>query len=141
MANTLLETPFSLKILRTIANTTSHITFADTAGGTEFVWILIQSGEPATYGFFIAACTHGHTEIVRLLLAQERCVDSAAFENRALRFACLHGLTEIVRLLLELPLDRGVDPAANGNEALQFASECGHTEIVRLLLDLGVKSQ
>jgi len=124
------DTPFSLKILRTIAKTTLRTTFADTAGSTELVWLLIETGEPVTDEFFIAACIDGQTDIVHMLLDLELGVNPAALDNLALRVACLYGRTKVLRLLLDLPLKRGVNPAELDNCAFQDASDRGHTEIV-----------
>ena len=46
------------------------------------------------------ASENGHTEVVKLLLADPR-VDPAAGNNWAIRFASENGHTEIVKLLLD----------------------------------------
>lgn len=86
----------------------------------------------------IDACTDGHVEIVKLLLAlpRDRGVDVTAVHNDAVCLACEGGHVEVVKLLLALPLEHGVNPAACGNYGLRWACANGHLEIVRLLLAL-----
>jgi len=81
------------------------------------------------YAIEIAAI-NGHTEIVKLLLTDER-VDPSDENNFAIIYASENGHTEIVKLLLN---DKRVDPSANNNYAIIYASENGHIDIVRLLL-------
>jgi len=69
----------------------------------------------------------GHTETVKLLLADKR-VDPR--DNLAIQVASIEGNTETVKLLLA---DDRVDPTANDNLAIRWASKFGHTEIVKLL--------
>jgi ankyrin repeat protein len=109
----------------------------------------------------IRASANGHSEVVKLLLEDER-VDPAARDQEALCAACSishdeyksddeagdsdkntgpddcatqerhhKGATEIVRLLLQ---DYRVDPGVNENMPLGQACREGHTEIVKLLL-------
>jgi len=79
---------------------------------------------------FLVASQNGHTEVVRLLLANPD-VDPAAKVNYAIRMASINGHTEVVRLLLA---DPRVDPAAVDNYAIRNASDKGHTEVIKLLL-------
>jgi len=130
--------PDSLKLLRTIAETSSPVTLED-AVKSDNVWLVrlgIESGRTVDGLAFQRACANGFTNIVRLFVDLPLEIGVAACDNEALRLACKHGHTEIVRLLLDLPLERGVCPAACYNAALRLACEHGHTEIVRLLLDL-----
>ncbi|KAJ7815121.1 ankyrin repeat-containing domain protein [Mycena leptocephala] len=84
------------------------------------------------------ATHHGHTDIVRLLLANDtsgiREVDEDEESmGNALSVACMNGHTEIVRLLIAggFKVDMWND---NYRSALQAACQNGHTEIVRLLI-------
>ena len=56
---------------------------------------------------------NGHTEVVKLLLSDERA-DPAAADNEAIRYASATGHTEVVELLLN---SGKVDPAAGNNHA------------------------
>ena len=130
--------PDSLKLLRTIAETSSPVTIED-AVKSDNVWLVrleIESGATICNVSVQCAYTNGFTNIVRLFLDLPLERGVAACDNEALRLACEHGHTEIVRLLLDMPLERGVDPAADNNLALRNACRCGHTEIVRLILEL-----
>jgi len=127
----------SLNILRTIATTTLNDAFE--LDNACLVWLFLENGAndfPTTDKIFQNAYTHGHTEIVRLILDLPLERGVTARDNEALRFASQNGHTEIVRLLLDLPLERGVNPAANDNYAIRHASIRGHTEIVSMLIDL-----
>jgi len=135
------ENQLPLQILRTIAHTTTTISFnaAVKMGDLSLVWLTTcENVEIVDNDMFVHACKHGRTEIVRLLLdlPLERGVNPAANNNEVLCSACDEGCTDIVRLLLALSPERGVNPAANNYEPLRNACENGHTEIVRLLLDL-----
>ena len=77
------------------------------------------------------ASLDGYTEIVKLLLQDERVDPSADNRNDAIRYASMNGHTEIVKLLLQ---DKRVDPSNKKNLAIGFASYYGHTEVVKLLL-------
>ena len=57
----------------------------------------------------------GQTEVVRLLLQDER-VDASAKSNHAIRVASAHGHVEVVKLLLS---DTRVDPSDDSNYALR----------------------
>ncbi|KAI8891890.1 ankyrin repeat-containing domain protein [Globomyces pollinis-pini] len=74
--------------------------------------------------------TKGHTETVKLLLADSR-VDPSANSNYPIKWASRNGLTETVKLLLQ---DSRVDPTVRDNYAIIWASKYGHTETVKLLL-------
>ena len=75
---------------------------------------------------------NGHSEIVKLLLANDK-VDPSAKNNWAIKSASQNGHLEIVKLLLA---NDKVDPSADNNYAIRFASKNGHYEIVNLLLPL-----
>ena len=76
------------------------------------------------------ASRSGYTEIVRILLEDEK-VDPSAINNSAILSASRDGHIEIVRMLLE---DERVDPSAHDNQALRLASMNGHAEVVKVLL-------
>ena len=76
------------------------------------------------------ASRNGHTEVVKLLLADPK-VDPSASNNDAIRWASQNGHTEVVKLLLT---DHRVDPATWNNEPIRYASQNGHAEVVKLLL-------
>ena len=77
-----------------------------------------------------SASSDGHSEIVKLLLADHR-VDPSANDNYAIRISSSHGNLEVVKLLLA---DPRVDPSDNHNYSIRNASNNGHLEIVKLLL-------
>jgi hypothetical protein len=61
-------TVLHLKVLRTIAQTQTHISLEDAvkSGNAQLVRLLIiVHGENVSNDIFIAACNAGHTEIVR----------------------------------------------------------------------------
>jgi len=76
------------------------------------------------------ACSHGFTEIVRLLLTDPR-VDPKADTHYSLRTASKKGHTDVVKVLLE---SGRVDPAGSDNYAILKACTGGHTSIVSMLL-------
>ena len=77
-----------------------------------------------------SACSDGHTEVVKLLLADPG-VDPSAEDNWCIRQASSLGQTEVVKLLLA---DPGVDPSADDNWSILYASLLDQTEIVKLFL-------
>ena len=85
--------------------------------------------DPSSYAI-IYACNKGYTEIVRMLLADER-INPATMSNRALIRACRKGHRDIVTLLLN---DKRIDLTACGNRALKSSCARGHLETVRILL-------
>ena len=76
------------------------------------------------------ASINGHTEIVKLLLADPR-VDPGDGKNPAIKWVVFNGYTEIVELLLK---DSRVNPADCKNFAIRMASKYGCVNIVKLLL-------
>ena len=98
----------------------------------ELVKQMLKSGvDPSAqdnYAIQLAA-EYGHTEVVRLLLGDER-VNPSAVDNYAIKQAAYYGRTAIVRLLLS---DKRVDPSADDDYAIRLAAQNGHDEIVKLL--------
>ena len=81
------------------------------------------------HGFRLAA-RNGHTEIVQLLLGNDR-VNPGARNDFAINYAAKNGHAEIVKLLLghDRALDR-VKPAARNGAAEAPAVRNGHPEMV-----------
>ena len=82
---------------------------------------------------FVLACSGENTEIVRLLLQDDR-VDPEAFDKNgydAISSAVLHNRTAIVKLLLE---DERIDPLGNDYRAMHLAQQKGYMGIVELFL-------
>ena len=77
-----------------------------------------------------SASEKGHSEVVKLLLADPR-VDPSDKHNDAIRSASEKGHSEVVKLLLA---DPRVDPSADKNSAIRSASQNNEYEIVKLLL-------
>ena len=104
-------------------------------GDLEMVRLLINEVNPATRNncAIRMASLHGHSEVVKLLLQDER-VDPTADDNYAIHGASYNGHVEVVRLLLQ---DERVDPTVINNASIIGASQYGHTEVVKLLLQDG----
>ena len=114
-------------------NDNAAIQCATKKGHTEIVRLLIADPrvDPSVRGLvFNDACRRGHFEIVKMLLEDGR-IDPTEPWNHPLRAACLNGQIEIVRLLMA---DNRVDPSNNSNLARWEACRTGQTDIVRLLL-------
>ena len=79
----------------------------------------------------LAAAEGGHTEAVRLLLADPR-VDPEEDRNRAVWKAAGCGHIETVRLMLK---DDRVFPFDRKNSGFEYAAESGHRDVVKLLLE------
>jgi hypothetical protein len=75
----------------------------------------------------------GHTEVVRVLLADGRA-DPAWQRGRALLYAVFQGPLDTVRLLLA---DARVDPRMDGSIPLCAAAKCLRYDVVQRLLDDG----
>jgi len=76
------------------------------------------------------ASENGHTDVVKLLLQDER-VDPSDDSNYAIRMSSENGHTGVVKLLLQ---DERVDPSAYNGRAIRMSSENGHIGVVKLLL-------
>jgi len=118
-----------------------HLVQACRSGGTAAVQRLLDAGAYAgTRNNFVLgwAAYHGHTDVVKALLALPRArgVDPSARDNLALRWAAKNGHTAVVQALLALPRARGVDPATQHSYALRYAAGNGRTAIVQALLAL-----
>ena len=75
------------------------------------------------------ASEFGHTDVVKLLLGDDR-VDPSADNDEAILLASYNGHLDVVKLLLQ---DPDVDPSADNDEAIRWASENGHTDVVNIL--------
>lgn len=82
--------------------------------------------DPRNYPIRLAS-QNGHTDVVRLLLQDDR-VNPASNSNQALLSASKRGHVGVVRLLLQ---DRRVEPAIN--DAIRVASTYRHADVVALL--------
>jgi ankyrin repeat protein len=78
----------------------------------------------------VFAASKGHAAVVEILLNDKR-VDPAAENNKAVRHAAHLGHTEAVEALLH---DDRVDPAACDNHAIQWSARLGFTAVVQMLL-------
>lgn len=109
----------------------SRISEACSRGNVEEVKRLLANPQinPDNFAIKIAS-RKGHTEIVRLLLADGR-VNPVAENNQAIRWACANGHLDVVKLLLA---DSRVNPADWRNGAIRVASYCDRLEVVKLLL-------
>jgi ankyrin repeat protein len=76
------------------------------------------------------ASLKGHTEVVRLLLADD-LVNPSGHHNGPIILASRFGRTEVVGLLLA---DGRADPSAEDNAAIRTESAFGRTRVVELLL-------
>ena len=98
-------------------------------GQTEIVRMLLPRVVLSVHNnALVVASVNGHTEIVRILLADPR-VDPAYGGNYAFENACARGHIDVVRLLLPR-----INPAADYNCAIELASSNGQVNVVRLLL-------
>ena len=105
------------------------ILYASKNGHADVVQRLLEQGDPGKYGVasIYQAVIKGHTEVLRLLLADGRA-DPGRYGIDALYDAVQEGRTELVRLLLA---DGRVDPEGS---ALVAAAVRKHIDVVRLLL-------
>ncbi|KAK7335920.1 hypothetical protein VNO80_28054 [Phaseolus coccineus] len=82
------------------------------------------------------ACSHGHLDMVILLLNLSEMVgpEAAGFDQSCIHIATSRGHTDVVRVLLNKwsELARVIDE--DGNSPLHHACERGHTEIAWILL-------
>ncbi|KNC53029.1 uncharacterized protein AMSG_09321 [Thecamonas trahens ATCC 50062] len=76
------------------------------------------------------AAAHGHTRVVKTLLADPR-VDPSTVDNYAIKWAAANGHTDVVALLLS---HAAVNPAADDNFAIRLAAENGRIETLKELL-------
>lgn len=76
------------------------------------------------------ASANGHSEVVKILLADRR-VDPSANGGYAIMWPSVNGHLEVLRLLLA---DGRVDPSAGDNQAIRLAAMTGHWEVIKLLL-------
>ncbi len=109
----------------------SAIRKASENGHTEIVKLLLA--DPYPYILIVAnqaASVDDHTYFEQLLVADKR-VDPSSKNNKAIRMASKNGNIEVVKLLLA---DQRVDPSDPNNEAIRWASDGGHLEVVKLLL-------
>jgi hypothetical protein len=95
-------------------------------------WYRYERWDPSCDDNFAidSAAYNGHTEIVKLILADSR-VDPSICNNWTIGIASSAGHTEVVKLLLA---DSRINPSADNNYAFRYASERGYIEVVKLLL-------
>ncbi|CAG2251336.1 unnamed protein product [Mytilus edulis] len=103
-------------------------------------WILrfdVDVDQCTNYGESVLsmASQYGHTDIVKLLLKRDACVNLVDIFHRGPLYMASHqGHTDIVKLLLERDACVNLtDP--DGRGPLLQASHQGHTDIVKLLLE------
>ena len=115
-------------------------------GGDFYIALLILETSPWVersklwYGALYLACSHGHLEIVAILLEKgfpQDLVHYGECSAPAMVGACNEGHCEVVKLLLGKGVD--VDAAIDDKSALVSAAGHGHTEVVRLLLERGAQ--
>lgn len=78
---------------------------------------------------FLNACIYGHTEVVRLLLA-DPTINPGHQDSLSLQYACERGHIEIVKLLLQ---SGKVNKAANNDGPFRVALVNKHINIVKIL--------
>jgi len=86
-----------------------------------------------SYEYFLQMCAFGDTNMVRLILLENK-VDPAAECSNALLVACSSGHSDVVRILLE---DGRSNPRALSDSAIRYACMKGHSDVVRILLNDG----
>ena len=99
-------------------------------GHSNVVSKILESLSPEINAALVTSLYKGYTEIVKLLLADER-VDPTWNDNKAIRVASKKGYTEIVKRLLS---DSRVNPEAFDNEAIKSAYKNNHIEVIKLLI-------
>ncbi|KAI8909521.1 ankyrin repeat-containing domain protein [Gorgonomyces haynaldii] len=101
-------------------------------GFYDVVCVLLRHLNPScpTGLSFVMACSHGHLEIIRLLV-RERRADVTENDCMGLRAAAMMGHASVVQYLLKQP---GVDPRVHRNDAIISACVNGHLEVVEALL-------
>ncbi|KAJ3386887.1 hypothetical protein CcCBS67573_g09690 [Chytriomyces confervae] len=102
-------------------------------GNVQVVRMLLEYGVDPSLKESIAfclACARGHTEIVRLLLADAR-TNAAAVENYGIAISCEKGFLPIVEMLMARP---EVDLTVENGYPIRVASSYGFNRIVAKLL-------
>ena len=95
-----------------------------------FVEIFALDRNRIRYNVLLNACIYGHTEVVRLLLA-DPTVHPGDQESLSLQYACEQGHVEIVKLLLQ---SGKVDKEVKKGHPLRLALRNKHIEIVKILV-------
>lgn len=80
------------------------------------------------------ACSHGNTDIAKLLLAQGAAIDARRDGHTPLDAACWSGQVDVVKLLIEKGAKVSVADN-NGCSPLFIASALGYEKIAKLLLE------
>lgn len=92
----------------------------------------VRTKQSKQYDVLLNACIHGHTEVVRILLA-DPTIDPGAQESLSLQYACEYGHIEVVKLLLQ---SGKVEKEANNGSPFRRALQNKHIEIVKFLSNL-----
>lgn len=92
---------------------------------------------------FLWACTHGHLNVVRMLLQLTghqflSPYSIHAEQELAFRRACRRGHVEVVQELLQLKEPRAINVHARQEDAIRGACQMGHARVVEMLLERGV---
>ena len=139
------EVPSPLAIqLLTTGGIVPFLRTACTRGGAEkvdfFLKLLRIQLSPNVLGSLISmAASHGHADVLRVLLALKNVTREAVQNdnNAALRSGCQRGSLDIVKLLLGQGLTL-LDVRSERNFALKIASKLGHLDIIKVLVDMGI---
>eukprot|EP01118_Nematostelium_gracile_P008572 TRINITY_DN2838_c0_g1_i1.p2 TRINITY_DN2838_c0_g1~~TRINITY_DN2838_c0_g1_i1.p2 ORF type:complete len:323 (-),score=81.90 TRINITY_DN2838_c0_g1_i1:33-1001(-) len=108
------------------------LVWACSHGHMELVEILLQDERVSPSGFpFIVAAEHGRMDIVEKLI-QDKRVDPTVDHNQALQRAAKNGHLQIVDRLLQ---DKRVDPTSRRNLAIRWASQKVHIDVINRLLE------
>lgn len=126
---------YRIKRVNPTTDADGAIRYASENGHTEVVRLLLQDDrvDPSAYMDYAITCSAENGHVeVVGLLLQDSRVDPSAFDNYAIRRAALNGHSDVVNLLLR---NGRVDPSAEDNEAIKIAAQKNHLDVVRILLN------
>lgn len=102
-------------------------------GHSEIVRLLVRDDRISLYPAFKYACMFNKPEIIMIFI-KEGGVDPSHNYNGSLFFVAQYGLEKVLKVMLN---DSRVDPAAQDNIAIRISAAQGHLECVKMLMKDG----